>query len=96
VSLVARVDSRTQESLRGHNDLSWFGAIDALCPVADNLYTQEHQKSRGLQQSVQGKEKDLVWDRSMLILRLPRHWCSLSLAEEEDDVSGGGALGAPL
>ena len=36
VSAVAWVDSRTQESQRGHNGLSWFRAIDALCPAADD------------------------------------------------------------
>jgi hypothetical protein len=33
----------------------WFTlvlAIEALRPVADDLYTQEHLKSRGLQQSL--------------------------------------------
>jgi hypothetical protein len=38
-SPVARVDSRTQESQRGHNDLSWFGPIDALYLAADDPYT---------------------------------------------------------
>ena len=33
-------------------------AIGALHPAADDPYTQEHPKSRGLQQSV--KEEDLV------------------------------------
>ena len=47
VSLVARVDSRTQESQRGHNGLSWFRPIDALHLVADDPYTQEHPKLRG-------------------------------------------------
>jgi len=44
-SSVARVDSRTQESLRGRNDLSWFGPIHALCLVADDPYTQNNLKS---------------------------------------------------
>ena len=52
VSLVARVDSRTQESQRAHNGLSLFGPIDALRLATDDPYTQEHPKSRGLQQSV--------------------------------------------
>jgi hypothetical protein len=60
VSPVARVDSRTQESQRGHNGLSWFGPIGALRPIADDPFIQEHQKSGALQQSVQEKEKDLV------------------------------------
>jgi hypothetical protein len=45
VSPVARVDSRTQESQRGHNGLSWFGPIDAQHPAADDPYTQKHPKS---------------------------------------------------
>ena len=45
--LVARVDSRTQESQRGRNGLSWFGPINALHPEADDPYTQEHPKSGG-------------------------------------------------
>jgi hypothetical protein len=44
---VARVDSRTQESQRGRNGLSWFRPIDALCPAVDDPYTQEHLKSGG-------------------------------------------------
>ena len=44
-SLVALVDSRTQESHRGRNGLSWFGPIDALRPAADDHYTQKHPKS---------------------------------------------------
>jgi hypothetical protein len=39
MSVVARVDSRTQESQRGHNGLSWFGPIDALCLAVDDPYT---------------------------------------------------------
>jgi hypothetical protein len=38
------VDSRTQESHRGRNSLSWFGPIDALCLAADDPYTQYHPK----------------------------------------------------
>ena len=47
VSLVAWVDSRTQESQRGRNGLFWFGPIGALRPAADDPYTQEHPKSGG-------------------------------------------------
>ena len=47
VSPVVRVDSRTQESQRGHKDLSWFGPIDVLRPAADDPYTQKHPKSGG-------------------------------------------------
>ena len=39
VSPVAWVDSRTQESQRGRNDLSWFGPIGALRPAADDPST---------------------------------------------------------
>ena len=46
-SPVAPVDSRTQESQRGHKDLSWFGPIDVLRPAADDPYTQKHPKSGG-------------------------------------------------
>ena len=46
VSPVARVDSRTQESQRGRNGLSWFRPINALRPAADDPYTQKHPKSR--------------------------------------------------
>ena len=45
VSLVARVDSRTQKSLRRCNGLSWFRPISALCPATDDPCTQEHSKS---------------------------------------------------
>jgi hypothetical protein len=45
ISPVTRVDSRTQESQRGHNGLSWFRLIDALRLAADDPYTQEHPKS---------------------------------------------------
>jgi hypothetical protein len=47
-SPVAWVDSRTQESQRGHNDLSWFRAIGALRLAADDLYSQKHPKSEGV------------------------------------------------
>ena len=47
VSLVVRMDSKTQESQRGCNGLSWFGPIGALRPAADVSYTQEHPKSGG-------------------------------------------------
>ena len=47
VSLVARVDSRTQESQSEHNGLSWFEPIDALRLAANDPYTQEHPKLRG-------------------------------------------------
>ena len=77
MSPVSRVDSRTQESQRGRNGLLWFGPISALCPAADDPYTQEHPKSRVLQQSVQEKERDLVGDHSVLILRTPRRRWSL-------------------
>ena len=46
--MVARVDSRTQESQRGHNSLSWFRLIDALRPAIDDPYTQEHPKLGGV------------------------------------------------
>ena len=46
-SSVARVDSRTQESQRGRNGLSWFGLIGALHLAADDPYTQKHLKSGG-------------------------------------------------
>ena len=46
-SPVAWVDSRTQESQRGGNGLSWFGPIGALRPATDDPYTQEHLKSGG-------------------------------------------------
>jgi hypothetical protein len=39
-SLVAWVDSRTQESQRGYNSLSWFRIIDALHPTADDPYLE--------------------------------------------------------
>jgi hypothetical protein len=68
VSPLTRVNSRTQESQRGRNGVSWLGPIDALRPAADDPNTQEHPKSRGLQQSVQEKERDLVGDRLVLIL----------------------------
>ena len=57
VSAVARVDSRTQESHRGRNGLSWFGPIGALCLAADDPYTQKHPKSGGYNRVV---ERDLV------------------------------------
>ena len=42
MSPVARVDSRTQESQRGCNGLSWFSPINALRLATDDPYTQEH------------------------------------------------------
>jgi hypothetical protein len=59
VSLVARVDSRTQESYRGRNSLSWFGPIGALRLVADDPCTQKHPKSRG-HNRVYKRKRDLV------------------------------------
>ena len=52
-SLVAWVDSRTQESQRGHNGLSWFGPIGALRLAADDPYTQKHPKMGGLHRVVE-------------------------------------------
>jgi hypothetical protein len=52
-SPVARVDSRTQESQRGRDDLSWFGPIGALRPAADDSYTQKHLKSGGYNRVVE-------------------------------------------
>jgi hypothetical protein len=43
---------------RRRNGLSWFGPIRSQHLAADDPYTQEHPKSRGLQESV--KEEDLV------------------------------------
>jgi hypothetical protein len=50
---VARVDLRIQESQIGRNDLSWFRAIGALRPAADDPYTQKHQKSGGYNRVVE-------------------------------------------
>ena len=93
VSLVARVDSGTQESQRGRNGLSCFEPIGALLPAADNPYTQEHSKS-----GVTTKCREIWWGvSSVLILRLPhRRWSLLLVGEEEDDGCSGAALGAPL
>ena len=44
-SPVARADSRTQESQKEYNGLSWFWPIGALRPAADDPYTQKHLKS---------------------------------------------------
>ena len=52
-SSVARVDSRTQESQRGHNSLSWFRPIGALRLAADDPYTQKHPKMGGLHRVVE-------------------------------------------
>jgi hypothetical protein len=41
---------------RRGNGLSWFEPIRSLRPAADDPYTQEHLKSRGLQQSVKEEE----------------------------------------
>ena len=41
------MDSRTQESQRGRNGLSWFRPINALRPAADDPYIKEHPKSGG-------------------------------------------------
>ena len=46
-SLVALVDSRTQESHRGRNGLSRFGPIGAQRLSANDPYTQKHPKSGG-------------------------------------------------
>ena len=45
--------------------------IGALRPTADDPNTQEHLKSGGFQKSVREKERDLVGDRSVLILWMP-------------------------
>ena len=58
VSPVARVDSRTQESQRGCNGLSWFGPISALRPAADDPYTQEHPKPGVTTECTRGRE---IW-----------------------------------
>ena len=42
----------TKITQRRCNSLSWFGPIQSLRLAADDPYTQEHPKSRGLQQSV--------------------------------------------
>jgi hypothetical protein len=73
----------TRNTQRRCNSLSWFGAIRSLCLVANDPYSQEHPKSRGLQQSV--KEESLVGVSSVLILRLPHHRWSLPLVREEGD-----------
>jgi len=57
VSPAAQVDSRTQESQRGHNGLSWFGPINALRPAADDPYTQEHPKSGVTIECIGGRER---------------------------------------
>jgi hypothetical protein len=46
----------TRITQRRRNDLSWFGPIWSLRPAADDPYTQEHLKSRGLQQGVKEEE----------------------------------------
>jgi hypothetical protein len=54
---MARADSGTQEScIEDATVLSWFRPIWSLHPVADDPCTGEHQKSRGLQQSVKEEE----------------------------------------
>ena len=55
-SPVAWVNSRTQDSQKECNGLSWFVPIDALRPAADDPYTQKHLKL-GDYNSV---ERDLV------------------------------------
>jgi hypothetical protein len=57
MSLVVRMESRTQESQRERNGLPWFGPIGVLRLGADDPYIQEHPKSGGLQQSVRVKER---------------------------------------
>ena len=58
---VTRVDSRTQESQRERNGLSWFGPIDALRPAADDPYTQKHPKSGGYNRVVERFGRGLTW-----------------------------------
>ena len=41
---------------RRRNGLSWFEPIGSLHPAADDPYTQEHPKSRGLQQILKGED----------------------------------------
>jgi hypothetical protein len=38
----------TRNTQKRHNGLFWFGPIRSLRPAADDPYTQEYQKSRGL------------------------------------------------
>ena len=47
----------TRVTQRRCNSLSWFRPIQSLRPAADDPYTQEHPKSRGLQHSVREKER---------------------------------------
>jgi hypothetical protein len=69
-------------------------AIGALRPAADDPYTQEHPKSEGYNRV---EERDLVGDHSVLILRsLTAGEAFPLVGEEEDNRSGGGALGPPL
>jgi hypothetical protein len=61
------------------------------------LILKNHKEdATGYNRVYRRKERDLVRVSSVLILRLPHRWWSLRLVkEEEDDVCGGGALGAP-
>ena len=59
-SSVAWVDSRTQESQRGHNGLFWFGSIGALHPAIDDPYTQKHPKLGGYNKVVERFGRGLV------------------------------------
>ena len=51
----------TQEHNNHRGDATVYPSLDigALRLAADDPYTQEHPKSRGLQQSVREKERDL-------------------------------------
>jgi hypothetical protein len=75
VSLVARVDSRTQESQRRRNGLSWFGPIGDLCLATDDSSTQGHPKLGGYNRVYKRKREIWQGDGSVRILRSPhRQW----------------------
>ena len=59
VSLVVRMDSKTQESQRGRSGLSWFRTIGAIRPAADDPYSQKHPKLGGYNR-VYRRKRDLV------------------------------------
>ena len=69
---VARVHSGTQESRRG--DATVYPGLGQFGPYVQQLMILilKSTQNWGLQQSVQEKERDLVGNSSVLILRLSR------------------------
>ena len=83
-SLVARVDSRTQESCR--EDATVCPGLGQFDPYVQQLMILILKSTQNLGVTTEYKERRFGRGvSSVLILRLPRHWWSLPLIGEEGD-----------